>query len=435
MPTQPEPLAYEILAATIPHHDVRIFDMRIDKKTLAAEIESFKPHVVATGGTTAGYYECVNVLKEARKADPRIITVAGGHHATVMPKDFHGIADYIVVGEGEKTFQELVDALERENDASAVQGLAISRNGDLAYTGQRPLIDLDATPLPDRTLTQRYRKHYYRGTWGSYAAIIGTRGCSFRCRFCCQWMINKGKYRVRSPEKIVEEISRLEEKYIDFFDDNSWENVRWAEELHDRLKEARVDKRYKLYGRTDLILKRPDLIEKWRSIGLEAILMGFESFRDSELKKLNKRNTVEKNARAAKILKELDVDVYGYFIIDPSYKREDFLAMRDHVRELEIEHPMFTVLTPFPGTVLYEELKDQILTHNYRYYDAMHAVIPTRLPGREFYDQYRELFLKIYPKTRLLKNLLRGKKMNISISQTIAMVGQLKDLRPVDASA
>jgi radical SAM superfamily enzyme YgiQ (UPF0313 family) len=96
----PEPLACEILASTIPQHDVRIFDMRLDNIPLKEEIENFRPDVVGAGCVTAGYYECVKVLKEIKSLNPEITTVVGGHHPSVMPQDFaKDFINFIVIGE------------------------------------------------------------------------------------------------------------------------------------------------------------------------------------------------------------------------------------------------------------------------------------------------------------------------------------------------
>ncbi len=230
----------------------------------------------------------------------------------------------------------------------------------------------------------------------------------------------------------MDELSHIQEQYIDFIDDNSWENTRWMEELCLRIKEAGIRKYYKLYTRSDLVLRRPDLVEKSKAIGLSVVLIGFESFKDEDLQKLNKKNTVSKNIQASKILKEHQIDIIGYFLIDPSYTREDFLRLIDHIKELDIDQPIFSILTPFPGTQLYEEVKDKIITSNYEYFDAMHAIVPTVLPLKEFYGLYKELYRKSYPIGKLIKKLLQG-KIGFTIPQALAQKRYLKRLGQVEA--
>lgn len=428
----PEPLACEILASTIPHHDVKIFDMRLDKNTLSKEIENFLPDVVGAGCVTAGYYECVKVLKETKSLNPKIITIVGGHHPSVMPQDFaKEFVNFIVIGEGEKTFPELIDSLELKKDIYEVKGIAIPKDGELYFTKERPLINIDEVPIPNRDLTLKYRHRYFRGTWRPIACIIGSRGCSFRCTFCCQWMLNKGKYRVRSPKVIVDELLKIEEPYVAFVDDNSWENFEWVEQLYLKIKEARIKKNYQIYARSDLIIKKPELIEKWRGIGLKAVLVGFESFRDEDLIKLNKKSTVDKNNQAAKILKSNDIGVIGYFMVDPSYTEEDFRRLIEYIHHLDIDQPIFAILTPFPGTKFYEEVKEQLITNNYEHFDCMHSVISTKIPGFKFYENYRNLYSKAYPKSKLIRKILQG-KISFSPLQAIAQMRYLKQLSPVN---
>ncbi|NIQ39029.1 MAG: radical SAM protein [Proteobacteria bacterium] len=427
-----EPLVYEILASTIPHHDTRIFDMRIGEASLEEEIETYSPNVIGVGCVTAGYRECVRVLKRIKTINSSIITIVGGHHPTVMPQDFsNDFTDFIVLGEGEQTFRELVDVLELRGSVSHVKGLVIPNDRNLHFTGERPLIDINDIPIPRRDLTEKHRKNYFRGNWRPIVSIVGSRGCSYRCKFCCQWVLYRGTYRVRSPKNVVSELSQIDEKYIDFIDDNSWENTRWMEELYVRIKEAGIRKNYKLYTRSDLVIRRPDLVERWRTIGLRAVLIGFESFRDEDLLTLNKKNTVAKNIEASRILKENDIDIIGYFLIDPSYTEEDFRSLIDHVRRLDIEQPIFSVLTPFPGTQLFDEVKERIITRNYQYFDGMHAVVPSALPAEEFYRSYKELYRECYPKGKLIKKFLQG-KIRFTLPQALAQKRYLKNLGPAE---
>jgi len=427
----PEPLALEILAATIPHHDVEIFDMRLDKQTLRNQIEHFQPDVIGAGCLTAGYYECVNLFEAIKQIDPNIITVVGGHHPTVMPQDFAGaFTDYIVIGEGEKTFHELVDTLELKHDIKEVKGLAIPENGNIHFTDERPLIDLDEMPIPRRELTRHNRENYFRGTTKSYACLVSSRGCQFRCKFCCQWKLNKGAFRIRKPEDVVDELLQVQENFIDFVDDNSWANANWMSELCQKIQKAGIKKEYKLYARSDLIIQSPDLISKWKDLGLKAVLIGFESFRDEDLKKWNKRNTVANNIKATKILKDIGIEIVGYFLVDPAFSEIDFQRLLEHVRELDVDQPIFSILTPFPGTQLFDEVKDNILTRNYTYYDGMHALTPTKLQPKNFYKLYADLFRKSYPKSKLIKKFLKG-GISVSLSQAITQtryLGQLADV-------
>ena len=237
---------------------------------------------------------------------------------------------------------------------------------------------------------------------------------------------------MRTPDFVVRELAKIEEPFVIFADDNSWEDSEWVEQLYLKIKDARIKKKYQIYARSDLIIRKPYLIEKWREIGLAAALVGFESFRDDDLKKLDKRCTVNKNTQAAQILKANEVGIIGYFMVDPLYTEGDFRKLIEYVHSLDIDQPIFSVLTPFPGTNLYEQVKDQLITDNYEYFDGMHSVMSTTIPGLKFYECYKELFSRAYPKGKLIRKMLQG-KISFSLIQAFYQKKYLSRLKPVDS--
>jgi radical SAM superfamily enzyme YgiQ (UPF0313 family) len=393
-----EPLALEMIAGGIEDDEIELVDLRLEKnlrlETLLAQV---KPNLVATTSYTADYHIACKLLKEVKQIAPEVLTVIGGHHATLMPGDFaQEFVDVVVIGEGEITFKELVEAFKKGRSLKEVPGLGIREKGNLFFTPSRPLACLEELPLPKRELTARYRKEYFRGSWKPLASLMTSRGCPFRCDFCAMWKFNQGKYRQRSAEAIVQELTQINEPYIDFVDDNTLHNPQRAEEIYKLIKEAGIKKKYKLYARSDTVVKYPYLIEHWKEIGMELILIGFESFRDEELRKRNKHNTVENNEKAIRILKENEVEIAAYFLIDPEYTREDFLALGDYVEKMELTHPVFTVLTPFPGTELYKKRYHEFITYNYAWFDFFHTILPPKLPLPEFYECLFKLYQRVY---------------------------------------
>jgi len=133
------------------------------------------------------------------------------------------------------------------------------------------------------------------------------------------------------------------------------------------------------------------LVEKWVEAGLHGVLLGLEGATDEMLGSVNKHNTLETNIQAIRILQELDVIIWSAFIIDPMWGVEDFDRLTDFIMEWELSPTQFTILTPLPGTDLYRQRYDELLTHDYRCFDTMHSVLPTRLPREEFYKQFAKL--------------------------------------------
>jgi radical SAM superfamily enzyme YgiQ (UPF0313 family) len=391
-----EPLALEYVAAGIQgRHHAAIIDMRLDPD-LEGWLEREQPHVVATTGYTMDFPAVFDILARAKTWRPETVTVVGGHHATVVPEDFvDSNADYIVVGEGVQTFAELTQAIAEQKTPDDIPGLAIPRHGQLTRTESRQYEDLDNIPFPDRELARPWRNHYFSGYFKPLANIRTSVGCPSRCQFCALWRLTGGKYLRRDPEMVVEELQRINHsEYVLFADDESLADAKRMKQLAELILEKGVHKKFSMYGRATTIVKHPDMIGLWRRAGLEVVMIGLESFRDSELEELNKRTDTRTNEKAVQICREHDVSVNGQFIINPDYDISDFRAVRRYVRHLRISHPTYSVLTPLPGTDLYEKQRANIMDTDHTLYDLLHAVVPTRLPLNKFYDQLSKLYLR-----------------------------------------
>jgi radical SAM superfamily enzyme YgiQ (UPF0313 family) len=353
----------------------------------------------------------------------------------LIPQDFADESiDAICVGEGEVTFRELMDAREKKKSLADVAGLALRNHGsgELSFTGRRPLVCLDEMPLPDRSLVARNRSKYFRGSWRPIVSMTTERGCPYRCHFCSMWKVNEGKHRVRSPESVVGEIASLEEPHVDFIDDNTLHDVKRALRIAELLKQAGIRKDYKAYARSDTVAQHPEVIEKWREVGLKLVLVGLESFRDEDLKRYGKRNTIKNNEEAIRILHANGMEIASYFVIHPDYTAEDFEELERYVRRWELSHPIFTVLTPLPGTDFFEEVKDRLLTQNYEYFDFFHSVLPTRLPAAEFYTHFYKLWRNAYSFRNFLRELGKG-KVAFSPKQILGFREFMNDLRMLSA--
>ena len=403
-----EPLALECVASTLsPCHEVRILDMRVEPN-LQGEIEKFRPDIVGTTCYAVGVYVTKELLRETKRLNPDIFTVVGGHHATLIPEDFfEDFVDAVVIGEGEETFKELTDRLEEGKDITTVSGIAYRKDGSFFITDERPLLNLDNLPFPRRELVEKYRDKYFRASWHPITSLYTSRGCPFRCSFCTMWKVNRGKYRTRSAESVVKELEAIPGKYIDFVDDNTLADIKRAYELCDLIKEKKLNKIYKIYARSDTVAKHPDLITKWKEIGLELILIGFEAFRDKELLKWNKKTNIRQNEEALEVLRKNGVESAAYFVIDPDFDKKDFEELSMYIEKKGLTHPVFTIFTPFPGTDIYEKLKGE-LSNNYELFDFYHVVQPTKLPKKEFYRCFVGLYKKAYSFRGVLKNHRKG---------------------------
>ncbi len=393
-------------------HDVRIFDMRIDP-SLSEELDDFEPDMVGCSCVAANSHLAKEVLWKAKQQHPGTFTVIGGHHPSLSPESCsENYIDFVVIGEGEATLKDLVQVCSSRKSPATVRGIAWHNgSGILQINPPRPLLDLNMLPIPARHLSKRYRdkKLYYRASWRPTDSIISSRGCPHKCTFCGLWKINHGKYRYRQAELIAEELDTITDPFVCFVDDNTIDHVKNADRLADIIRERGIKKTYELYGRADTIVKHPQLVEKWAEIGMKLLLIGLEATNQEVLDSINKKISTETNQKAIEICHRLGVEIVAYFIVNPNFDREDFKRLSDYVAENQLTHPIFTILSPFPGTQLYEEVKPTLTTDRLDLIDFYHAVIPTRLPSEEFYEEFRNLYKKAYPFTGFVKSVLQKK--------------------------
>ena len=423
----PEPLGLELLAAVLPDHDVRIADLRCGDD-LVAELHTFQPDLVGVTALTPEVYAAIDVLRTVREVCPEAFTVVGGHHASLVPEDFYvPEADAIVVGEGEPVLVELVRRLEARKDPAGIPNLICrTKDGQFRANLTGPLeIDLDALPLPRRDLTARHRGEYFFLFDKPDTSVATGRGCPFRCKFCSVWEFYHGRTRMMSAERVLEEIRRVETDHITFVDDNFLLNHRREGRIAELIRAQGIRRRYSMECRTDSIVRHPELVRRWVEVGLYAALLGLEGS-DEMLASVNKRNTAAVNDEAIRILQDHGVVIWGAFLVDPDWDVDDFKRLRDYVQSRGITHTQFTVLTPLPGTALYRQRQKDLLTRDYTCYDALHAVVPTRLPREEFYRQFAQLYRQtnlapyfemVRTGKMTLEDLKRGRAMLQAMSQ------------------
>ena len=186
-----EPLALEYLAAGVAGgHDVRILDMRLDPD-LDSLLRDCQPDVVGITSYTVHVNTVKRLFEQIKAFNADVVTVVGGHHATVMPQDFYApCIDVIVAGEGALPFREIIRRLEKKKNLSGIPGAVRMKNGAIVIHQGNQATDLDALPLPRRDLTAHYRSSYFSEWMRPLASIRTSKGCLFRCRFCALWKLN-----------------------------------------------------------------------------------------------------------------------------------------------------------------------------------------------------------------------------------------------------
>lgn len=390
----PEPLHLEMVAATVPDHQVAILDMRVDSD-LPGALQKFQPDLVAVTALTPEVYAAQDILKQVKIFSPDIVTVVGGHHATLLPQDFFiPQVDVVALGQGELMFPLLIEAVAHHTDLHHVPNIIWQDrlHNFIANPRTDEKVDMDALALPRRDLTAAYRDSYFFLLDKHNAAIATGRGCPYRCNFCSVHEFYHGHTCQMSPPRVLAELQAIPSQYITFVDDNFLMNARRENAIADLIKADGMQKRFSMECRTDSIVRHPELVEKWAEIGLFIVLLGLEGASDKTLKDVNKACNLAINNQAIKILHDNGIIIWGAFIVDPQWTQDEFKQLRDYVSEKKITHTQFTILTPLPGTKLYQQRYHELLTHDYTCFDTLHAVVPTRLPREEFYQNFAALY-------------------------------------------
>ncbi|NOZ66411.1 MAG: radical SAM protein [Alphaproteobacteria bacterium] len=398
--TKIEPLNLELLGATIKdRHEVRLVDMEVAPKDLSRILVDFTPDIVGVTSEVVHVETAKQALSVVRLSAPNCLTVVGGHHPTVWPQDFlDPLIDLLVQGEGTESFAEICDAYEGgATSFSHIAGLMIRDGGKLVATAPRPMpLTLDHQPMPDRSLTKRYRSRYYYLWEKRIAAVRSSVGCSFPCVFCSPRIYSKGNFISRSPELLIEEISGLEEDFVYLCDDHAFHDPERMHKLADMILSAGIKKRYFTYARVDSIVENRELFALWARAGLQLVMSGIESLDYDMLKRTGKRIEKGQDVEALGILGDLGIGMSAGFLVEDNFTPKDFARIDDFVKQ----HPAiilteYTPLTPLPGTVLHRKVEDDIITKDGQFYDLQHFLMPTRTPTKELYRMMRDAYGKV----------------------------------------
>ena len=318
-----EPVALTQLASMLEGHEVRVLDLRLEEDLeLNRVLEEFQPQLVGVTSMTTDCYQAKAVLDVVKGTlGPDCFTIVGGHHPTLAPHDFEeDVVDAICLGEGEDTLHELVQHLDQGRDRfqlSGIQGLRFrDQDGTWVTTERRAQNrDLDSLPPPARHLIERYKGQYFYLLGAPMGSLATSRGCSFDCNFCAIWEFYERKTRFMSAKAICDRLEEMDERVVFFLDDNFLTNRTRLEEFCAEVERRKIKKYYATQGRTDFIADNPDLMRRLRDAGLVMVLSGYESNDEDGLAALLKRNTVDKNRRAAEILRDLGIvstgNLYG----------------------------------------------------------------------------------------------------------------------------
>lgn len=389
-----EPLELEVLATLVrSKHEAKIIDMIIEKRDITFYIREFEPDVVCLTGYITHIPVIVEYCTAVKKVRSGIITIAGGVHIEKFPEDIDcEVVDFRVVRNATTTFPLLIDFI--SDNAAFPNG--VLRPGE--HIKEESLPDYDFHfPVPDRNLTQKYRNKYFYVFHNKVALIKTSFGCPYHCNFCFCRKITGDKYFARPLEDVIDELSHIKEREIYIIDDDFLISVARTEQFIRLLKERGLKKKFLVYGRADFIAGNPDLIKRFKEAGLRTVIVGLESFEDTELVSFNKQTNGNTNIQAMNVLNKHKVDCYAAVIISPSWDQVDFKKAGDIMLKLGIRFVNLQPLTPLKGTGLeFSEDRLVVKRNDFARWDLAHVTIkPEKMSLREFYSNILGLYLRI----------------------------------------
>lgn len=326
-------------------------------------VKEFQPDFIGIYCNTSNYHRVINYADNIKKISQAPVCL-GGPHPIIEPAAVlaNPSIDLVVMGEGEITIIELLDCLSNNKDLNGIKGCAYKTAGEIIVNPPRELIqDLDLLPLPARHLVpiEKYRPsphHYLRLPM---TTMITSRGCPFGCLFCASRNVWGRRYRMHLVDKVMEEIKFLKERYqiknINFWDDLWGFNRKWTEEFCHRMIDEKMDISWSCECRVDTV--DLEILKLMKAAGCYSIFYGVESFDQDCLNAINKGIKVEQAEQVLKLTKKVGIEVRANFILGllketPAKVR----VMVKRIIKINPDYIKFNILTPYPGTPLYQEL-------------------------------------------------------------------------------
>jgi len=374
------PLGLAYIASVLKenNYDVEILDKNVDIKPVNYSDYS----VVGISSLTPTYPEALKIAKDAKMSGAT--TVMGGYHATFLDEDVlnTGLIDYVVRGEGEYVFRDLVKHINKKKPIEGINGISYKSNGKIIRTPNAlPPNPIDNLPFPARELLKLDKYHTHLNEM-PMTTMITSRGCPFNCFFCSSSLFAGRRWRARSPESVVDEIEQLKYDYgynaVDFMDDNFTLDSARTIAISEEIIKRKLDISWWALSRADIIVRNEDMVKKMAESGAYMIFIGMESPDDTILKFYHKKEGKEIFVKAVKLLKKYGIRVWASFMFGAVSETKKMINKTiSFARKLKADAAQFSILTPYPGTALYDFVKDRIFIKDWHLFDGMHSVFKT----------------------------------------------------------
>jgi len=344
---------------------------------IAREYSEFKSNIVGITAMTHEIYLANEIAGNIKEQNPHATVVVGGPHSTALPertlREFSSF-DIAVIGEGEKTMLEIVQAHGSDNvyeNISKIKGISYRKNGSIILNDSRTFMssdDLNNLPFPAWHLFPDQALPMFAG-----------RGCPFRCKFCMRVLGNS--VRMRSPENVISEIEYLYKKFGKegswFRDETFGLSTKWTNRFLDLLEEFNNNHGIKWSWKANsrVNIADYDIYKRMHDLGCTSLDFGIESGNARILKEIKKDITLESAEKAIRMAKKAGLKTNAFYII--GHPDETLRTAIDTIRfaaRLNTDGIAVGIMVPYPGTDIWLMAKEnkggyELLSEDWRLYD------------------------------------------------------------------
>lgn len=334
-------------------HEVEIADMRLGMKfpELLAKIRKFRPDYIGITAASLEYQKVYDDIANIKKFFDTPIILGGPHASVVKEKVLqYSKTDLVAVGEGEMTILEIAKRVPFKKISGLIWR---DKRGNIIINPPRlNIFKLDEIPFP------KYKKFPLDKYLEHKIAIVAERGCPYNCTYCASRLILGRGFRMRSPQKIVEEVKYWYKRgYREFgFNDDEFTGYsQWAKNICDLIIENNINASFEL--RTGIRVDKVDkeLVLKMKEAGFFFFAFGAESSDHEVLKLARKGITSSQIKRAIKLINSLGLESSGFFMIGlPGDTPEKFRKTLDFAKSLDLSEVRFYNTVPYPGSDLFD---------------------------------------------------------------------------------
>ena len=416
VPQYSYPLGLMYIAAYLrsrrPEAEIEILDLRCTRdpfSVLRTKLRQFGPEVVGVSALTCEAESMHAVAETAKAHDLGIKVVAGGPHISACTDDV--IADQHidtwVIGEGEETFHDLVQAFLDDDDLASVPGIGY-RDGDQTYLSSRrePVASLDALPFPawDLVDIEVYAKYGRAGNLrrGRFLPLYTSRGCPYQCYYCHN-LFGK-RFRARSADNVIEEVQLIQERYgvrdLEVYDDIFNLDLERAKSICRGLIELDFDVTLAFPNGVRADRLDRELIELLSEAGTTNLAVAVETASPRLQRKIGKNLDLHRVKQAISVADKNGIVTNGYFMLGfPTETKEEIRQTIAYAEDTDLHFASFFIVTPYPGTPLWSEVMDDTgaSTLDFRSYNYLSGYFNlSDLNSKELRTLQREAYRRFY---------------------------------------